>query len=709
MKKIIVLLFLLTAYLSITIAQTESWIDLDTIKAGRFDTGKIWTFENPPIEFFEEEYNFEPDEEWFDHIRLAALRFATYCSAAFVSEDGLILTNHHCARQNVTAVTHEGEDLHETGFISQSLEEERQVPGLFVDQLVLIEDVTDQVQEAIEQGTNDEEKLAIKFRIIEEIENRIAEETNLDVSVTSLYEGGRFSAYGYKRYNDVRLVFAPEEQLGAFGGDIDNFTYPRYCLDFSLFRVYDNDGNPLKSENYYKWSENGPELGEPIFVVGNPGSTNRLKTIAQLEYYRDITYPRTLDLINGLVKTYSDVMESDPERREELEDMYLNLTNSQKAYTGMLEGLRDPVLMQKKIDFENKFKSAVSSDSKLNEQFGSLWDDIEENRNEMRKISDKRFALGVNRFTSPEYFFIAEEIINIANQLKLPENERDENYSADMIEESIDELMPKNFDYAMNNKLLNQKLEALRKYLGKDDELVKRMTGGFSGDKAVKYVLSNSALTNIDDLKDLVEAGPDEILSEKDPFIYFMLNTESLTEEMDKKAEVLGADEEKYNAKLGRALYEVYGTSIPPDATFTLRLSDGVIKDFPYNGTIAPTFTTFYGLYDRYYSYNKEFPWNLPERWVNPPGDFDLSTPFNFITTNDLTGGSSGSAMINKNAEVVGIAFDGNIESLYGAFIYSTEENRAVAVHSSGMMEALKSIYRINRIVEELKTGKLAE
>ena len=707
MKQFLLSLIIVSGFVTITNAQGSSWFDLDTVKAGKFDTGKMWTFEYPPIDYFEEEYGFDADEDWFEHVRMAALRFATYCSASFVSEDGLVMTNHHCARQNVTKVTQEGEDLHENGFISYTLEDERLVPGLFVDQLVYFQDVTDEIYDAMEEGNTEDEKLAIKTRMIEEIETRVAEETELEVSITPLYEGGRYSLYGYKRYNDVRLVFAPEAQLGSFGGDPDNFTYPRYSLDFSFFRVYDDNGEPLKTDHYYKWSDNGAEVNEPVFVVGNPGSTNRLKTVAQLEYYRDISYPRTLELIKGLIETYESLLESDPERELELKDRLLSFLNSQKAYTGMLKGLRDPILMQRKRDFENNFKSAVQSDEELNEMYGDLWLKIEEIRSELSKISNKRFALRMSRFTTPRYFFIAEELINIAEELKKPENERDELYVGEELELSIESMMPEDFDYEMNKKLLKQKIKILSENLGEDNELLQKMTGGRTGDEAVDYILSNSSLTNADDIKELVAEGPDAILSGNDPFIYFVLTTKETSEDLNAKVNELTDLEDTYNEKIGRALFEVYGTSIPPDATFTLRISDGVVKSFPYNGTIAPAYTTFYGMYDRYYSFNKEFPWSLPERWENPSEDFDLSTKFNFITTNDLTGGSSGSAIINKDAEVVGISFDGNIQGLPGNFIFRTEENRAVGVHSSGMMEVLEKIYNLNRISEELKSGEM--
>jgi len=709
--KTVVLFFILTFTLSNTnlFAQSSyNWLNLDTVKAGQFDNGKMWTFDFPPIDYFEDEYNFSPDDEWFDNVRLAALRFANYCSASFVSADGLVMTNHHCARTTITQVTGEDEDLHKDGFIASTLEDERPVPGLYVDQLVLIEDVTDEIHDAIDEGKTDEEKLEIEFNKISEIEERFAENTGLDVTITPLYYGGKYSLYGYKRYTDVRLVFAPESQAGFFGGDPDNFTYPRYNLDCSFYRVYDEEGNPLQTDNFLKWSDNGIKAGEAVFVVGNPGSTNRLRTVAQLEYFRDISYPRTLNMIHGLIESYNLIIKNNPERKAELQDRLFSLENSNKAYTGMLKGLRDPVLMQRKRDFEQNFITAVQSDEELNEKYGDLWGKVEETRSELKKYSNERFAYSMNRFTTPRYFFIGDELVAIAQELALPETERSELYAGEELENSLNALMPDDFDHEMNNNMLKQKLETLHRYLGSDNEIVKRMTGGKRGDEAVEYILSNSSLTNLVDIKDLVEEGPDAILSGEDPFIYFVLNGVPKGEELDAKMDAIVASEDTYNQLLGRALFEVYGTTIPPDATFTLRISDGVVAGFPYNGTVAPAITTFYGLYDRYNSFAKEFPWDLHERWLNPPAEFDLATPFNFVSTNDIIGGNSGSPVINKNAEVVGLAFDGNIQGLPGNFIFRTEENRMVSVHSEGMMEAIRHIYKVDRLADELKNGKIS-
>lgn len=712
LNKLFVYLFLFTLiFQSQTFSQSYDWLGLDTIKAGKFDNGKMWTFEFPPIDYFKSEYGFQPSQKWFDDVRMAALRFANYCSASFVSEDGLVMTNHHCARQSITQVTKEdeGEDLHANGFIAEKLEDERPVPGLYVEQLVLIKDVTEEVVSEIEKGTNESERVKFEKDIISKIEKRESETTGLRCQVTALYNGGKYSLYGYKRYNDVRLVFAPEEQLGFFGGDPDNFTYPRYNLDCAFFRVYDENGKPLKTNHYFKWSKSGPRVGEPVFVVGNPGNTDRLNTVAQLEFMRDVQYPRTLEFLSGLIEIYKQTIKENPEKKLQMQDMLFNLENSQKANAGILKGLRDPILMQRKIDFENNFKASLKKNPKLNQKYGELWDKIAEIRAELKKIANRNFALSKNRLLTPQYFNIASELIKIANELKKPEDERDELYKGEELENSLKALIPENFDENFQNKLLEKRIEIFIKYLGKDDPIVKNFTGGRVGNDAVKYILSKSFLLDLDKIKKLVEQGGNAILNSDDPFIKFELETADLAKNYQKQVRELLDKEESYNQQLGLALFEVYGTSIPPDATFTLRISDGIVDGFPYNGTVAPPFTTFYGMYDRYYSFNKEYPWSLPDRWKNPPSDFDLSTPFNFVSTNDIIGGNSGSPVINKNAEIVGLAFDGNIQSLPGNFIFRTEENRTVSVHSEGMIQAIDKVYKLKRLSEELRNGKISK
>ena len=555
-------------------SQNTYGVKLDTVKAQKFDNGKMWTFDFPPLDYFQSAYGFRPTQEWLDNVRMSALRFADYCSASFVSEDGLVMTNHHCGRESVSNVQKEGEDLPKDGFIAMKLEDERKVPGLYVDQLIKIVDVTKEVQAAIDAGKDIEEKDEFKYKKTKEIEGRYKEGKDIVCQVVSLYNGGVYSAYIYKRYNDVRLVFAPEDQAGFFGGDPDNFTYPRYTFDCTFFRVYDEAGNPLKTTHFFKWSSNGAEPGEPIFVVGNPGSTSRLLTVSQLEFKRDISDPLILNYINNFVDSLRAIIAANPDKEKELNNELFNYTNSQKVFKGTLKGLNDALLMARKKDFEKNFIKAVNSNEKLKAKYGNVWNDISELVKQKREIYEKN------------------------------------------------------------------------------------MSGGFRT-------------------------------------LYM-------------KLQELSTKEDYYNQILGRAIYDVYGTSIPPDATFTLRISDGVIKSYDYNGTIAPPMTTFYGMLDRYYSFEKKYPWEVHSRWLNAPADFDFGTPLNFISTNDIIGGNSGSPMINKNAEIVGLIFDGNIESMPGEFIYSNEVPTTVSVDSRGLLEAINDLYNLKRIGNELATGKIS-
>ena len=690
-----------------SIESDYSWLNLDTVKAGKFDTGTMWTFDFPPKDYFAKTYNFTPNDEWFDNVRLAALKFATYCSASFVSGDGLVMTNNHCSRENILKVQKEGEELNETGFWAETLDDERKVPGLFVDQLVLVKDVTDEVQKAIDKGLNEEEKVANEDNIIAEIQARETDSTGLKVRVTRLYHGGKYSLYGYKTYRDVRLVFTPEHQMGYFGGDPDNFTYPRYNLDCTFYRVYDDEGKPLKTDHFFKWSSNGAMLGEPVFVVGNPGTTNRLLTVSQLEFLRDIQYPRTVDMLKNLERSYYGMVDKYPEKKERFMNRALGFSNSRKAIGGMVNGLKDPILMQKKKDFEKKFKQSVQENSKLSGKYGNLWDKISKVISESRLIANELYVLSLSTLRTSEYFYIAQDLVNLARQMQLPMEQRKSEYQAEVLDSTIASIFPEDLNVDLSQELLLLQINMSYNYLGKDYPVLKKITNGKQGQDAVNYMLNNSSVTSLEKVKELAKKGADAILSSDDPFIYFIVNTKARKDELSQRMALLNEQEEAYNQDLGRALFEVYGTSIPPDATFTLRISDGVVKGYDYNATEAPAFTTFYGMYDRYYSFDKKFPWNLPERWQNIPANFDLETPFNFVSTNDIIGGNSGSPIINKNAEIVGLAFDGNVESLPGNFIFTPEKNRCVGVHSSGMLEAIRDMYNATRLSDELISGKM--
>jgi hypothetical protein len=410
--------------------------------------------------------------------------------------------------------------------------------------------------------------------------------------------------------------------------------------------------------------------------------------------------------VGSFIEFLEGIIKEDPDASNYLNDQLLNYYNSKKAYSGMLDGLRDPVLMQKKRIFENDLKEKVKADAILSSKYVNTWTEIENAIIEMKKLMNEQSALSYANSDSPEYFMIASQVIELAEEMKLAETDSTDAYTDDELNETIDVLMPEDFDFDKNNELLKNKIDLLYATFG-DDEFFKEFTNGKKGDEAVEDILWRSIVTSIEEMNKIVKEGPDAVLNSGDPFIEFIQYSDQKSELISVRIDELATKEASANQKLGRVLFEVYGTSIPPDATFTLRISDGIVKGFDYNGTVAPPITTFYGILDRYYSFDGKFPWNLHERWLDAPEEFDFSTPFNFVTTCDVVGGNSGSPIINKNAEVVGVAFDGNIQSLPGDFIYDPDVNRSVGVHSAGMLEAIKDLYKFERLAEELKNGKL--
>jgi hypothetical protein len=684
-----------------------SFINLDTVKAGAFDTGKMWTFDFPPVEYFAQTYSFNPDAQWFEHARLSALRVPG-CTASFVTGDGLVMTNHHCARGALDAVNREGENLPDDGFYAATLEEERRIPNYYADQLVLIEDVTDEVVKAFESGATDEERVRMRQSAIVEVEKRYAEKTGLTCNVITFYNGGRFSLYGYKRYNDVRLVFAPETAVAYFGGDPDNFTYPRYDLDVTFYRVYGDDGTPLKTDKFFRWSAAGAQEDEGVFVLGNPGRTNRLLTVSQLEFFRDHGYPFLFRALDNLVRIYSDFLERHPDLKLKYQTRLFSFSNSQKLYDGRLKGLRDPVMLAKKRDFERTFKNSVAAKPGLRTQYAPIWDEVERLQAEKAALFGEGNAFNFRGAGRSLLLTVASDLVEYANQMKLPEDQRQQRFRGDALTQFKARMYPADLHMELERAVLEFHLTWMRDALAGKNEHFNLLLRGRTPAAAADEMTGGTTLSSKEAVSTLLNGSPDAILASSDPFISFIVRTQDRASVVRQQLAEIQAREAARVQMLGKALYDVYGTSIPPDATFTLRIADGVVKGYPYNGTIAPVHTTFYGMYDRYYSFGKKDPWALPKRWQSPPPSFDMSTPFNFVSTNDIIGGNSGSPIVNKNLEVVGLIFDGNIESLPNDIIYSGDIERAVSVHSAGIVEALKSIYQADRLVKEIKAGKIS-
>ncbi|MFZ2324694.1 MAG: S46 family peptidase [Ignavibacteriaceae bacterium] len=694
------LIFLFTLFLNTTFSQNYYGINLDTVKAQKFDMGKMWTFENPPIEFFEKEYGFKPSKELLEKFQKSALKFGNGCSASFVSEDGLIMTNHHCVRGILPNIQKDEENILRDGFFAKSQDEERKIPNLKVEQLIVVKDITEEIQSAMDEGKSDLEKITIRDNKIDQLKKENSESNpELTFKIISLYNGGKYSLYGYKVYNDIRLVFVPELFVAKLGGDPDNFTYPRYGLDCAFLRAYENE-KPIKTDYYFNWNSDGVVEGQPVFVVGNPGRTNRINTMAQIEYARDIQYPMLVGMFKEMYNIFEEMVnETNAEDFKLIARLY-SFGNALKVYEGTYKALLDPFLVARKKDFENNFREAVNNDPKLKEKYSNTWNEIETSRNQAR-INAKRIYAYTISFYSPQYFFIAKNLVDYATQLKNNE------ISKEKFDSLAAQLFPKDISKELQDKLLLVQLNIIKNNLPADDSIVKELLDGKSTKQAAGELLKKSSLTSTEKLLELVNGGYEAILNSNDPFIYYVLNTQDELKKMQDEDKARADREEILNQMLGEALYKVYGDQIPPDATGTLRLADGIVKGYDYNGTRAPVKTTFYGALDRYYSFDKKFPFNLPAYWEKLPKEFNLSKPLDFISTNDIVGGNSGSPVLNTNGEIVGLAFDGNIESLPSNFIYTTEANRTVCVSAAGMMEAISNLYKATRLSNELSEGKM--
>lgn len=683
---------LLLALLGSAPAQTTTTTPIDTTLGGPLDLGKMWTFDSPPTDYFKKTYNINADEKWFDEARMAALRFADYCSASFVSANGLVMTNHHCARESGTGVQRKGEDLNATGFYAKTLAEERKVDGLFVDQLVKIEDITRRVQDAMTAaGTNEQAQLQAREQVFETIKTEYgakAEWKGLELQAITFYNGGRYALYGFKRYTDVRLVFMPELQLGFFGGDPDNFTYPRYALDCSFFRVYDNN-KPLQTKHFFKFNTNGVRDGEPIFVIGNPGRTERLKTVAELEFDRDLQTPHTVQLLrnrSSALQAYNATAKNDSILNE-----IFSYENSIKAIGGQLAGMRDPTLMARKARFERQFKAAAQTKNVPADQL-KTWDELAANTQQLRGLFNDATYLGPSERTMGDLLTFAN-VVTQFSQLLASRPEDAERARSLMVAPSVKNM-------ALEEAYLAAHLAEAQAGLGNNDPYVQAALNGKSPKEAAAYLVKNTKLTDPEFVKELA-TRPNAASASDDPMLALARIGFPRYLAAARQARQISQRQEVLRGQLGRMLYAVYGNAVPPDATFSLRINDGVVQGYPYNGTQAPIITTFAGLYDRNYSFGDKAPWNLPARWKNPPVAL-LKEPMCFISTNDIIGGNSGSPMINKNREAVGLVFDGNMESLPGEFIFVPDLNRSISVHAGGMVAAMRYIYKADRLVGEL-------
>ncbi|HEY8165890.1 MAG TPA: S46 family peptidase [Gemmatimonadaceae bacterium] len=670
----------------------------------RTEFGTMWTFDAPPVDYWRKTYGFAPDKAWLDRVRLAAVRLPN-CSASFVTSTGLVATNHHCVRNCTAEASPKDTDYIETGFVARTMREEKKCNGLYVDRLESIEDVTTRVRAALTGGTP-EQRAKQRIAIISQLESECDQQTKLTCQVVSLYQGGIYSIYRYKRFDDLRLVFVPEEQVAAFGGDPDNFTYPRHDLDVGLVRVYVND-KPYTPESYLPWNTAGPIDGDVVFIVGNPGSTGRLNTMAQMEFLRDVGYPAQLAGYERALAIYRDVSAKDPTARRRYENNVFGIENSRKAVTGYRSGLIDSAYMAKKMVFEREFQARIAADPKLKAQFGNTYSAIAAAQRELATFDAQRryrsygpsTALGGSRLLT-----MAGQLVRINAESAKPDSLRLATYRgnlANTIRASL--LREQPIDTAYERLALIANFKAAQSELPPDDPFLRTALAGRTPEQAAAALVNGTRVGDLAFRRSIVEGGAAAIAASTDPMIVFSRQIDPLNREVLARADRLNAIITANTELLGQALFDTYGTALPPDATFTLRISDGVIKGYPNNGTFAPYKTTFYDLYGRSAAFDGKEPWNLPARWLERKSRLDLTTSYDFVSTNDIIGGNSGSPVLNRKGEIVGITFDGNIENVANRFLFRTDTPRTVNVSTRSISEALRKIYDANRLADELE------
>ncbi len=666
----------------------------------REEFGTMWTFDAPPLEYWKATYGFTPDQAWLDNVRLASVRLPN-CSSSIVSARGLVLTNHHCARSCISSSSPRDTNYIDVGFIASSIAEERRCQGLYVDQLQSIEDVTARVR-ASSRAATASAQAERRARVIDSIQTACGSGTGLTCQVVSFYQGGMYSLYRYKRYDDVRLVMAPEEGVAFFGGDPDNFTFPRYDLDISLLRIY-QDGQPLAAKNFLRWNAQGAADGELVLVTGNPGSTGRLLTMAQMEYLRDVVYPENLASYARQLEVLRALTKDDPERERRYHNTIFSLANSEKAVTGYQSGLLDPALMAKKRAFEREFRARIAKDATLRARYGGAWDAIAAAQRELASF-DKTSRY--RSFAGSQLLGMAGQLVRIPAQSALPDSARLPEYRGEAIERMKRQLVaPVFIDTAVEARLLAVQLAAAKRALPANDPFLQGVLGNRTPEGAARALIGETRLADPETRKALLDGGASAIAASTDPLIVVARKIDPLQRILATRSRRLNALISSEAEKLGQAIFAAFGTSLPPDATFTLRISDGVVRGYPYNGTVAPYKTSYYGLYARAAEFDGKDPFDLPPRWLARVDSLDLTAPLNFVSTNDIIGGNSGSPVINRNAEVVGVIFDSNIEGLPNRFVFTDEVARAVSVHSRGITEALRRMYGAGWIVEEL-TGR---
>ena len=663
----------------------------------------MWLFNNPPTALLQEKYDFTPNDQWLMHLQRASVRFNSGGSGSFVSPHGLVMTNHHVGADALHKFSTAENDYLKTGFHAAARQDEIKCVDLELNVLMSIQDVTDRVNAAVEPDADPAQAQQARRAVMNTIEQESLDATGLRSDVITLYHGGLYHLYRFKKYTDVRLVFAPEQDIAFFGGDPDNFEYPRYDLDVCFFRVYEDD-QPVENEHYLTWSKSGAADGELVFVSGHPGHTDRLNTVAHLEFLRDHSFPLILNLIRRrevMLKTFS--QRSDENARRAKDELF-GYQNSRKARLGMLAGLQDPALMQRKAAAETAFREAVDKNPQIQQSVAGAWDEVDSALAVWKEIHDRRGLLENGWAFNTRLFTIARSILRQAEETAKPNADRLREFRESNLESLAQQIFSEAPIHAdLETVKLADSLAMLVELAGAGSPLVEKVLAGRSPRDRAAQLVDGTKLADVAFRRKLADGGPDAVNPCDDPMI-------ELARAVDKPARhYRKIYEEKVEeplrqayARIANARFDLYGTDNYPDATFTLRLAFGVVSGYSELGQPIPPWTTIGGAYEHAQRHGHKPPFALPQSWIDRKDQLDLNTPYNFICTADIIGGNSGSPVVNRQAEVVGLVFDGNLHSLVWDFAFDQEKGRTTSVHSAAILEALNNVYQAHALVAEL-------
>jgi hypothetical protein len=665
----------------------------------------MWLFNDPPRKLLKERYNFEATDAWLEHVQKSSVRFNSGGSGSFVSEDGLIMSNHHVGADALQKLSDKEHDYLRDGFQARSLAEEKRCTDLELNVLMSIEDVTARVNAAVKPGLSDEAAFRARRAVTAEIEKESQEKTGLRSDVVTLYQGGLYHLYRFKRYTDVRIVFAPEQQIAFFGGDPDNFEYPRFDLDICFFRAYEN-GKPAKLEHFLKWSEQGTAENDLVFVSGHPGRTSRLLTVVELQYVRDRQLPTRLNRLfrnEVLLSSYSGRSQENARRAKE--DLF-GVQNSRKALKGELAGLLDPALIEKKATDEKKLRELVAGREELKGAMPA-WDRIAAAQKVIGENARVYNLLEGGAAFHSQLFGIARTLLRAAQERPKPNGERLREFT-DSARESLEfQLFSEQPIYNDLEELeLADSLTYLAEEMGATNKIVQEVLAGKSPQERAAQLIAGTKVKDVSFRKKLYQEGAASVDSVKDPMIELARLVDPVARTVRKIVETQTEAKQQAHAQIAKARFAIEGTSRYPDATFTLRLAFGAVKGYEEGGKHVPSHTRLAGLYERAAEQQYRPPFDLPKPWLERKRRLDLNTPFNFVSTADIIGGNSGSPTIDRKGELVGIIFDGNIQSLVLDFIYTDEQARALSVDSRGIIESLRKVYDAKQLVNELTKGK---